>query len=125
MWLDLVENPAQVLVLLALDIGAEADALLVQALLDDLLQTVERAAADEQDVLRVHLDELLMRVLPAALGRHVGHRALHDLQQGLLHTFAGYVPGDGGILTLPGDLVDLVHVDDAVLSPLHIEVRRL
>ena len=25
-------------------------------------------------------------VLPAALGRHVGHGALQDLQQGLLHT---------------------------------------
>ena len=66
-----------------------------------------------------------MWVLPAALGRHVGHGALHDLQQSLLNALAGHVPGDGGILALPGNLVDLVHVDDAVLRPLHIKVRGL
>ena len=48
---------------------------------DDLVQPVERAAADEQDVRRVDLDELLLRVLASAVGRHVADRALHDLQQ--------------------------------------------
>ena len=125
MGLDLVEDPAQVLVLLSLDVGAEADALLVHALFDDLLQTVEGTAADEEDVLGVHLDELLVGVLPAALGRHVGHRALHDLQQCLLHALTGNIPGDGGVLALAGDLVDLIHVDDAPLGPLHVEVGGL
>ena len=120
-----MEDPAQVLVLLSLDVGAEADALLVHALFDDLLQTVKGTAADEEDVLGVHLDELLVGVLPAALGRHVGHSALYDLQQGLLHALTGDVPGDGSVLALAGDLVDFIHVDDAPLGPLHVEVGGL
>ena len=98
---------------------------MIQPLLDDFIQTVKRAAADEQDILGVHLNELLMGMLPAALRRYVGHGSLHDLQQRLLHALAGNVTGNGGIFALAGDLIDLIHIDDAVLGPLHIEVRRL
>ena len=48
----------------------------------------ERAAADEQDVRRVHLDVLLLGMLAAALRRNVGDGAFEHLQQGLLHAFA-------------------------------------
>ncbi len=51
-------------------LGAEADAALLRAVADDLLQAVERAAADEQDVGGVDLDEFLVRVLAPALRRH-------------------------------------------------------
>ena len=104
---------------------AEAHAALIQAVLDDLVDAVEGAAADEQDVLGVHLDELLVGVLPSALGRNIGHRALQDLQQGLLHALAGHVPGDGGVLALPGDLIHLVDIDDAPLRQLHVVVGGL
>ena len=125
MGLDLLQQLPGPALCLTLHNGVEADALAVGALLDDLLQPVEGAAADEQNVVGVHLDELLMGVLPAALRRHVGHGALQDFQQRLLHALAGHVPGDGGVLALAGDLVDLVHIDDAVLRQLHVEIRRL
>ena len=51
------------------------------ALLDMLFQPVERAAADKQDVFRVNLNELLLWMLPSALGRHIADSALQDLQQ--------------------------------------------
>ena len=47
----------------------------VRALANDLLQPVERAAANEQDVRRIDLHELLVRML-AALRRNAGDRAL-------------------------------------------------
>ena len=50
--------------------------LLADAALDDLVEADERAAADEQDVGRVDLQELLLRVLAAALGRHVARSCL-------------------------------------------------
>ena len=109
----------------ALDLGPEAHARASHPALDDLVEADEGAAADEEDVGGVDLDELLVGVLAAALGRHVGHRALEDLEQGLLHALAGDVAGDGRVLGLAGDLVDLVDVDDAALGPLDVVVRRL
>ena len=49
---------------------AEADAAFFRARTDDLVETVERTAADEQDIRRVDLHELLVRVLAAAVGGH-------------------------------------------------------
>ena len=99
--------------------------LLADAALDDLLEAGERAAADEQDVGGVDLDELLVRVLAPALGRHRGGRALEDLEQRLLHALAGDVAGDRRVLALAGDLVDLVDVDDAGLGLLDVVVGGL
>ena len=111
--------------LLRLDVGLEAQRLLADAPLDDLLEADERAAADEQDVGRVDLEELLVRVLAAALRRHVGHRAFQDLQQRLLHALARHVAGDRRVLVLAADLVDLVDVDDALLALLDVAAGRL
>ena len=69
---------------------------------------------------RVDLEELLVRVLAAALRRHVGDRAFEDLQQRLLDAFARDVAGDRGVLVLAADLVDLVDVDDALLALLDV-----
>ena len=66
-----------------------------------------------------------MGVLPAPLGRDVGHAPLDDLQQRLLHPLAGDVAGNGGVGALAGELIDLVDVDDAVLGAGHIVVGRL
>ena len=106
-------------------VRAEAQALLAHAPLDDLVQAHEGPAADEQDVRGVDLVELLVGVLPSALGRHVRHRPLQDLQQGLLHALPGDVAGDRGVLVLARDLVDLVDVDDPLLALLDVAPRRL
>ncbi len=66
-----------------------------------------------------------MRVLAAPLRRHAGHRPLQDLEQRLLHPFAGDVPGNGGILRLAGYLIHLVDVYDPSLRPFHVVVGRL
>ena len=74
----------------------------------------EGAAADEQDVGRVDLEELLLRMLAAALGRHRCGGALDDLEQRLLYAFAAHVARDGRVVAaLARRLVDLVDVDDA------------
>ena len=73
----------------------------------------------------VDLQELLLRVLAPALGRHVGDGALDDLEQRLLHALAGDVAGDRRVLALARDLVDLVDVDDAALRALDVVVGGL
>ena len=94
-------------------------------LLDDLVQPHEGPGADEEDVPGVDLDVLLLRVLPAPLRRDVGDGPFDELQERLLHALPGDVPGDGRVLGLPGDLVDLVHVDDPALGALDVEVAVL
>src|SRR5688500_15743138 len=64
-------------------------------------------------------------MLAAALRRYGGGRAFHQLEQSLLNALARYVAGDGGIVRLAADLVDLVDIDDAALRTLDVVIRRL
>src|SRR5690606_40476679 len=71
--LNIVQQLADALFHVAgLDLGHEADAALRRTVEDDLLETGEGAATDEQDIARVDLQEFLLRVLSTSLGRHRG-----------------------------------------------------
>src|SRR6266581_1174396 len=120
--LDHHEEVAHPALLAPLDLRAEAHARASDARLDDLVEPDEGTAAQKEDVRRVDLDELLVWMLPPALGRHVGDRALEDLQERLLNALARHVTRDRRVLGLPRDLVD---VDDAALRTLDVVVRRL
>ena len=71
---------------------------------------------------RVHLDILLLGMLPAPLRRDVGDRPFEHLQERLLHAFARDVAGDRDVVGGLADLVDLVDVDDSALGGFEIEV---
>src|SRR5690606_4821171 len=77
--------------------GAEAHGLFADAVLNDFVDAVKGAAANKEDIGGIDLDELLMRMLAAALGRYAGHRPLENLEKSLLHAFPGNISGDGGI----------------------------
>ena len=64
-------------------------------------------------------------MLAPALGRNIGYGAFQNLQQRLLHAFAGNVAGDGGVLVFAADLVDFVNVDDAGLRARHVAIGGL
>src|SRR5712692_2558810 len=124
--LDGAQNLADVLaVLQASHVRTEADAALFGAAADDLFQAVERSPADEQDVRGVHLYEVLVGMLAAALRRHRRDRPLDQLEQRLLHAFAGNVPGDRRVIGLARNLVDLVDIDDAALRLVDVVVAVL
>src|SRR3546814_16360110 len=88
--------------------GAKADGFRLQPVANDLFQTCERAAADEEDVRRIHLQEFLLRMLAAALWRNAGGGAFHPLQQRLLNTLTRPVPATGGIFRLAAARADIV-----------------
>src|SRR6267142_2633798 len=123
--LDVTEDFAGAAVFRRQYLGRKADRGRTAARGDDLLQAREGAAADEQDVGGVDLQEFLLRMLAAALRRHGGDRAFHDLQQRLLHALTRHVAGDRRIVRLAADLVDFVDIDDATLRALDIVVGRL
>ncbi len=100
----------------------EADGAFAQSPADDVVEADERAAADEQDVGRVHLDVLLLGMLAAALGRNVGDGAFEHFQQGLLYAFARHVAGDRDVLAGLADLVDFVDVEHPALGRFDVEI---
>ena len=123
--LDLLDEIPMASFLLLLDRRSEAHGLGGGTSLDDLLDACERASTDEEDVRGVHLQEVLLGMLPSTLGRHRGDRPLQDLQERLLHPLARDVAGDRGVVTLSSDLVDLVDVNDSTLRPLDVMVSVL
>src|SRR6185312_6095262 len=68
---------------------AEPHHLLADAFLNNFIETHERAAANEQNLLGIDLDIFLMRMFASTLWRNIACAALQDLQQSLLHSFAG------------------------------------
>ena len=122
---DVVRIPLGAHSLTVDQIEGEAQLLLAEPLLDDVIEAGEGTAHDEEHVRGVDLDELLVGMLAAALGGHRRRRALENLQERLLHALAGDIAGDRRVLALAGDLVDLIDVDDARLGPLDVIVGRL
>ena len=125
MLLSLCKDIADIPVGGTFDLCAEAHALFVCALFDYLIKTVECAAADKEDIGRIDLYKLLMRVLASALGRNIGDSALKQLQKRLLHTFAGNIPRDGCILALASDLIDLININNTLFGTLNIKIGSL
>ena len=105
--------------------AAEAYRLLAVSLLDYLLQSVKSAAADKEDIFRIYLNEILSRVLSAALRRHICHSALENLQQCLLDALARNIACDRAVFTLARDFVYFVDINNTFLCKLHIIIRRL
>ena len=50
---------------------------------------------------------------------------LQEFQQTLLYTFTADIAGDGRIITLAGDLIDLVDINDTAFSGRNIVVTYL
>ena len=89
------------------------------------LDAVESTAGDEEDVAGVDLNHGLLGVFAATLGRHVDHGPLEEFEHGLLDSFTRNVAGDGGVVALAGNLVDLVNKDDAAFGSRHVVVGSL
>ena len=88
---DLLHELVLVLVDVLAKLGVEANALLANAVGNNLVEAHEGTTADEQDVGGVDVDELLLGVLASALRGDARLGALEDLEKRLLHALAGDV----------------------------------
>ena len=72
---------------------------------DNILRDINFGGGEDVELQKSNI----LMIGPTGSGKtHIAQTlALQNLQQGLLHALAGHVPGDGGVLALPGDLVDL------------------
>ena len=66
----------------------KTDTLMTNAVFDDCVQTSKCTTNNKQHVCCVYLNELLVWVLATTLWWHRGNRALKNLEQSLLNTFA-------------------------------------
>ena len=64
-------------------------------------------------------------MLAPSLGWDIDILTLEELQETLLHPLATHIPGNGGVVALAGELVDLVDEDDPALRQLDVVVGRL
>src|SRR5205085_11028167 len=112
----LVWNRGGRLILIPVRSGFEAQRFLAHAPRDHLVQSNEGPTTDKQDVGRVYRCKFLVWMLAAALRGHVGNRSFKNLQQSLLHAFAGYIASNRRVLVLPPNLVNLIDIDDSCLG---------
>ena len=92
---------------------------------DHFIQTGKRTTTDEQDLGRINLQELLLRMFTATLRWNGCNRTFDQLQQRLLHALTRYVTGDGRVVRFTGDLVDLIDVNNPALRFLYIVIAFL
>ena len=97
-------------------LGTEAHDMSIQSLCNLAFNALKCSATDEQDVLGINCNHLLLGMLASSLGRDVDYRPLEQLQQSLLYTLAAHVTRDAGVITLAGNLVNLVDEHDAALG---------
>ena len=97
----------------------------IQALRYLTFDTVKGTTTDKQDVARIDGNIFLVRMLTAALGRHVHVSSFQQLQQALLDTLATDITGNRRVVCLTGYLVHLVDKHDTALSGFHIIVSHL
>src|SRR5687768_11744290 len=103
----------------------EPERLVAQSSFDHFLESDERTSAQEKNVRSVNWEELLVRMFAATLWRNVRDCSFEDLQERLLHTFAGHIACDRGVLILATNLVNLVDIYKALLRAFDIAVSRL
>ena len=97
----------------------------IQTFLYNLFQSIKGAAANEENIGCINLKHFLMRMLSASLRGHIGCCPFDDLKKRLLYAFTGHISGDGNILRLLGNLVNLINIDDSILCAVNVIICRL
>ncbi len=92
---------------------------------DELIQSDEGAATNEQNVGGVDANVFLFGMLATTFRRYVADGPFNQFQESLLHAFARHIPGDRSALGLAADFVDLIDIDDARSLPVSHRSRRI
>src|SRR6202011_1544598 len=103
----------------------ESKNLVAQPPADYFFESDESTAADEKNFFRVDLDIFLMRVFASTLRWNIAATTLQDLEERLLDTFTGNIPGDTDVIGFSPDFVDFVNINDANLGTFHVVVSIL
>ena len=89
------------------------------SLLNNFFKAIKCTATDKQNICGIDLQKFLLRMLSTSLGGDRCNSSFHNFQQSLLNAFPGYIAGNGRIVSLAGNLVYLVYIDNATLGALN------
>ena len=103
----------------------KADDFFTKTLFDDFFNAIKGTTHDEEDIFSIHLNHLLLWMLASTLRRHASNGSLDNLEEGLLHPFTRNITCDRYILTLLGNLVNFIHIDNPTLCTFNIKVSSL
>lgn len=79
MWGNLLEKLTRFLAVFISDLCSKTERGRTDTFFDDLVDPIERTAADKQNVGGIHLDKLLLGMLPSTLRRNIGNGTFDDL----------------------------------------------
>jgi len=102
-----------------------SDAATPLTLLHNIVKAHKSATADKQNVPRVNLQILLLRMFASALRRHACNGSFQNLEQGLLNAFTGDIACNRDIFRLSRNLIDFVNIDNPALCARNVAIRRL
>ena len=103
----------------------KTDNLFTQTLFDDFFNTIKGTTHDEEDIFRINLNHLLLRMLASTLRWHTCNCSLDNLKKGLLHPFTRNITCDRNVLAFLGNLVNFIHIDNPTLCALNVKVSSL
>ena len=76
--MDILDNLADAAFLFCRNLGSETNRSVFAAAADDFFQPSKSATADKQNVGGVNMEELLLRMFPAALRGNIGYRTFNN-----------------------------------------------
>ena len=97
----------------------------IQTLGDFLFNAIEGTAADEQNITGIDMNIVLIRMLAATLGRYIHHGTFKKFQKSLLNTLTADITGNGRIVALTGNLINLINKDNTTLRRIYIIIGHL
>ena len=97
----------------------------VEALSNFLLNAIECSTADEEDVVRVYVNVVLVRMFATTFGGNIDNASFEEFKHTLLHSFSAHIARDGWVVALTRNLIDFVNENDTALSFFHIEIGHL
>src|SRR5699024_9160089 len=93
-------SPSGIIIRKVFSRSAETDHFVAEAAFNNIFHTVERSAEDEENICRVDLDRLLVRMLASALRRYTCSSSFKNFKERLLHAFTGYVSRNRSIFAI-------------------------
>ena len=97
----------------------------VEALSNLFLNAIECSTADEENIVRVYVNVVLVRMFATTFGGNIDNASFEEFKHTLLHSFSAHIARDGWVVALTRNLIDFVNENDTALSFFHIEICHL